>query len=155
MEPNSEASQMSKTIYHYTGGSALKEIMSGGKIWASDAEFLNDSQEMNFGRDNLLEGLEELASGSGGKSWTGSGVCRGDVVRDAARSLESRLTLVNKDPYAVYVACFCGHGDLLSQWRGYGADGGYAIGFRPEAFTDTRLKTGGLSSSRSNMASQL
>ena len=29
-----------------------------------------------------------------------------------------------------YIACFCENGDLLSQWRGYGAIGnGYALGF--------------------------
>jgi hypothetical protein len=30
----------------------------------------------------------------------------------------------------MYVSCFCAEGDLLSQWRGYGAQGGgFAIGF--------------------------
>jgi hypothetical protein len=29
-----------------------------------------------------------------------------------------------------YISCFCKNGDLLSQWRGYGATGGgYALGF--------------------------
>jgi hypothetical protein len=33
----------------------------------------------------------------------------------------------------VFCLSFCAHGDLLSQWRGYGdAGGGYALGFRPE-----------------------
>lgn len=29
----------------------------------------------------------------------------------------------------MFVACFCESGDLLSQWRGYGSDHGYAIEF--------------------------
>ena len=29
----------------------------------------------------------------------------------------------------MFLACFCENGDLLSQWRGYGADQGYALGF--------------------------
>lgn len=33
----------------------------------------------------------------------------------------------------IYVSCFCEQGDLLSQWRGYGASGGFAIGFSRRA----------------------
>ena len=29
----------------------------------------------------------------------------------------------------MFIVCFCEDGDLLSQWRGYGADQGYALGF--------------------------
>jgi hypothetical protein len=29
----------------------------------------------------------------------------------------------------IFVVSFCPDGDLLSQWRGYGQSGGYAIGF--------------------------
>lgn len=31
-----------------------------------------------------------------------------------------------------YAVCFCDNGDPLSQWRGYGVDGGYALGFDRE-----------------------
>jgi hypothetical protein len=36
---------------------------------------------------------------------------------------------------AVYVCCFCkDQGDLLSQWRGYAANGGVAIEIEPNGF---------------------
>lgn len=36
-----------------------------------------------------------------------------------------------------FVACFCKRGDLLSQWRGYAAEGaGYAIGFNWSALSE-------------------
>ena len=38
-----------------------------------------------------------------------------------------------------YVACFCEDGDLLSQWRGYGAAGGYAVGFHAAALRLAQL----------------
>jgi len=31
--------------------------------------------------------------------------------------------------FRMYIVCFCKSGDLLSQWRGYGVDQGYALGF--------------------------
>jgi Protein of unknown function (DUF2971) len=34
---------------------------------------------------------------------------------------------LNSPDFAVYVTCFCKSGDLLSQWRAYGSDHGYAI----------------------------
>ncbi len=34
---------------------------------------------------------------------------------------------------SVFATCFCEFGDLLSQWRGYGTDHGYAIEFRTDA----------------------
>jgi hypothetical protein len=32
-----------------------------------------------------------------------------------------------------YLVCFCKSGDLLSQWRGYGTSGGYALGLNDDA----------------------
>jgi hypothetical protein len=39
------------------------------------------------------------------------------------------LDQLESQEFAVYVTCFCESGDLLSQWRAYGADHGYAIEF--------------------------
>ena len=33
---------------------------------------------------------------------------------------------------AIFLACFCENGNLLSQWRAYGQQGGYALGFEIE-----------------------
>jgi Protein of unknown function (DUF2971) len=39
-------------------------------------------------------------------------------------------------PEDVYICCFCENGNLLSQWRGYGADGsGVSIAFKPDDFS--------------------
>jgi hypothetical protein len=37
--------------------------------------------------------------------------------------------------FPVYVTCFCESGDLLSQWRAYGSDHGYAIEVKTDALT--------------------
>ena len=41
-----------------------------------------------------------------------------------------------KASWRVFVTCFCEAGDLLSQWRGYGTDHGYALGFAAEPLGD-------------------
>jgi hypothetical protein len=39
----------------------------------------------------------------------------------------------------VFITCFCANGDLLSQWRAYGASGGgYALGFSAYQFAKQR-----------------
>ena len=47
-------------------------------------------------------------------------------LKKAHAFLDMSTVLPNKNFYAF---CFCKHPDLLSQWRGYSAGGGYAIGF--------------------------
>lgn len=41
---------------------------------------------------------------------------------------ETEVKLLNDDRHDDYVICFCEKGDQLSQWRGYCAEGGAAIG---------------------------
>ena len=43
----------------------------------------------------------------------------------------------------VFVTCFCNHHDLLSQWRGYGRSGGFALGFDSAALASTAQEIGG------------
>lgn len=42
---------------------------------------------------------------------------------------ETEVKMLNDDKHDDYVVCFCKNGDQLSQWRGYCAEGGAAIGF--------------------------
>ena len=43
---------------------------------------------------------------------------------------------LQKSEFGVYVTCFCESGDLLSQWRGYGRDHGYALEIRTESLEE-------------------
>jgi hypothetical protein len=36
------------------------------------------------------------------------------------------------DQFSEFITCFCEDGDLLSQWRAYGSDQGYSLGFDTE-----------------------
>jgi Protein of unknown function (DUF2971) len=61
-------------------------------------------------------------------------------VRQLAKEvadLEAKAKERKEPPDSVYVCCFCEEGDLLSQWRGYAANGGgVAIQVEQKAFSD-------------------
>ncbi len=66
---------------------------------------------------------------------------------DYADGFERQLTALTISSLAAYITCFCKpsgkedflHG-LLSQWRGYGTDGGYALQFNRSRLLDA-IKT--------------
>jgi hypothetical protein len=127
-----------KVVYHYTNNEALISIVNSGSLWASDAEYLNDAQEMLFGRDQLQVRLGDLAS-----KVEGEHKARARFIRAASNNLQNRMRMFARaEHWAAYVCCFCGNGDLLSQWRGYSSGGGVAIGFNREALLKVERSEG-------------
>ena len=108
-------------LFHYTTAEGLIGIVESGKLWASSASFLNDSSEPSYAMDTIKRAFEDVS-------------CALQPNSVAARALqgywqELQNRLRNEAP-DVYVFCFCESPDLLSQWRGYGAQcAGYALGF--------------------------
>ncbi len=89
-------------IFHYTTNQGLLGILSTKSIWLSGGWNLNDSNEGKV----FVKHLRSYAGES---------------------PIESIVAELSK--LETYVACFCRHGDLLSQWRGYADDGrGISIG---------------------------
>jgi hypothetical protein len=106
------------TFYHYTDVPALLSMLTTGEIWLSDATFLNDRTEVQFGLDVTLACLAEVRSDPSNS--------------DLADFLEATIACFeNKKRPAAFVCCFSLNGDDLSQWRGYAGRGkGIAIGFK-------------------------
>ena len=118
------------TLYHFTTADGLQGIVEKVSLWATDAEFLNDSQELQFGRPELVAALTAEADRiQYGAAEGGPDYARGAVLRSTAETLRSGAPPAATQEHLVHVACFCAADDLLSQWRGYGAGGGFAIGF--------------------------
>lgn len=144
-----------KILYHYTTSQGLIGIFNSGALWATDAGFLNDAQELQFGRRELCEALldraEELfqrinspgpqsgyreGPGVGGEDYT-----RAVMIRSAVDYLSFKYDLADRGPVErLYLTCFCETGDLLSQWRGYGGDGGFALGLASDVLRDTEAE---------------
>ncbi len=132
IEPTDETAP-TDLLYHYTDARAVLNILRTGVFWASEVLFLNDAQEILFGRDYLVQQLQKLAAGLHPNMENADNDPR-IVMKSAAQSSIQVLNSLESNPNQsrVFVTCFCENGDLLSQWRSYGL-GGYSIGVNPLA----------------------
>lgn len=109
-------------LYHYTSRAGYLQILQSKSLWASDLRFANDSAELAHGIGFIRQAI----------------IGRRDAAEQStAKFLSGLLAIVDAlDLPAVYAVSFCAEGDQLSQWRGYGSGGGFAVGF-PTASTQT------------------
>ncbi|MFC9836487.1 DUF2971 domain-containing protein [Rhodococcus sp. NPDC127530] len=108
-------------------------------LWATDARFLNDSAELRYAASALADRIRD------GVPRNDSVVAaRMDAFADKLRDGEFTGDGYEDGlPHTAYVTSFCREGDLLSQWRGYGANGGgYSIEFRTAALTALNIPWG-------------
>jgi hypothetical protein len=109
-----------ETLYHYTDIDGLKGILSTQKLWATNAVFLNDRTELLHSLSMLKRVIEDVdfSKGEAGKPNENADIVMQRIVGNFYLFVHA------------YLVCFCTNEDLLSQWRGYGRGGGYALGFK-------------------------
>ena len=113
-------------LYHYTSLEVLEKITRNGEIWASDIEFLNDSEEYVNAKAFIKHELETR-------------VAKNEKLRSIVNSYVGQM-YHELDHLDLYVASFSTEGDSLPQWRGYCPNGqGVAIGFLPWALTSGKM----------------
>lgn len=139
-------SEAHKELYHYTTAAGLDGILRSQQLWATHVGYVNDAEEhVGFFLRRLprlletpaREAVSELRKTPSGRRAVenypgGEEKFIADLqhdISDAAR----RVTLDMSEPY---VTAFCSSNahvtptdGLLSQWRAYGPDGGYAVIF--------------------------
>jgi hypothetical protein len=99
-------------LFHYTDANGLLGILECQRLRATDARYLNDPVELEYGRELFREVLRRYQIHEEVVAAASLGIVRGQA----------------------YLACFSEKGDLLSQWRAYANDGlGYSIGFHSDA----------------------
>lgn len=90
-------------LYHYAGIETIWKILESDSFLARNIRFSNDSEEYRLGEKKIREYT---------KNW----------FKDEKQRNKFDVELQQKIGM-FYMICFCGKGDLLSQWRGYARDG--------------------------------
>jgi hypothetical protein len=120
------------TLFHYTTAAGLLGILRSSTLWATDLRFLNDAQEAVYARELFVEAVRSAENPA-----LQPGHHLHHVAQSFGEDFARYKTLVAEEldslHFPVYVTCFCESGDLLSQWRAYGSDHGYAIEVKADA----------------------
>lgn len=125
-------------LFHYTTANGIIGIVSEGQIRSTAYYCANDESELSSGKwvlspvfsSKTRELIEE------GNSLVETFNRRGVDIRSHAERFEQTIIARALSLLCVYITCFCKPADkedfqhgLLSQWRAYGIDGGYALQF--------------------------
>jgi hypothetical protein len=115
-----------KSLFHYTTAAGLLGMISSATIWATDVHYLNDAQEAIYAERAVVEAVRSMESPTRNPThWAHEHGESAHETFDQYR--EFTLDELADNRFGVYVACFCEEGDLLSQWRAYGSEHGYAV----------------------------
>lgn len=106
----------SAPLYHYTTQQGFLGIVESRKLWATNTYYMNDALE--------LKHAVEVAGR----------VIEGFQAENVPAELVSMLVgfLKGMEEFHVFACSFSEERDLLSQWRGYTGECGYALAFKPE-----------------------
>jgi hypothetical protein len=118
--PQSKLKQGVLLLYHYTDLTGLIGILDKHDLWLTHSRYSNDAEEMVHGTNVAKKVIE---------------------VSVAAQTYDAQylkeLSELTSKQEGVFISCFCEKDNLLSQWRGYGANGsGVSLQFAPKEFAD-------------------
>lgn len=104
-------------LYHYTSHEGLLGIVKNKEIWATDADYLNDSKELYLAFDIARNKLNARKKSTN---------------REEQELFNNMLLMMDclEGKNSICVCSFSEANNLLSQWRAYCRGGGYTIGFR-------------------------
>jgi hypothetical protein len=137
-------SEVYQKLYHYTTWEGLLGILKNQNLRATHYKFLNDYSEIVLFRDKLIslilpyvrEAYEKLVEDSPHieKEINQEGGLGQVIQHDTEGVVDAQYRVTGDD---IYILSFCGQhknphinsNGLLSQWRGYGAGGGFALVF--------------------------
>lgn len=114
----------SKFVYHYTDSNGLLGIIQNQFFFATNASFLNDRYELEYGKAVFIEDLRKRFEQNNKEEDK-------EVINKLITSVES----INGSNY--FTVCFSAHNDDLNQWVKYGDGGkGFCLGFKTKWLDD-------------------
>ena len=118
------------SLFHYTNAEGLKGILESNKLWATATYCSNDRSELKYFSEILNKKIDEKFKIDIDENLyyaVNKMIITDEYIKEITDFLHrlkhfiTCFSLINgEDEY---------HHGLLSQWRGYGDDGGYAIQF--------------------------
>jgi hypothetical protein len=109
-------------LFHYTDLGGLQGIVGNHDLWLTHCRYCNDDEEMHHGYRVAGKVVKDQAGTNPSKDYP-----------EYLTAIQRQLT----QPVNVYICCFCKADNLLSQWRGYGANGtGVSIAIDPTGLRD-------------------
>ena len=142
-----KTSEVYEKLYHYTTWDGLLGILQTETLWATHYKFLNDYSEIVLFRDKLIslilpyvrEAYEKLIKQSPHieQKINQEGGLGQFIQHDTEVYVDAQYRATGDE---IYILSFCGQhknphvnsNGLLSQWRGYGAGGGFALVFNTQ-----------------------
>ena len=126
-------------LYHYTSAVPFESILKHGCLHATHFRFLNDPNELYHVRDNIrklftstyLSISKELDSNPDLNLLQR----KSDEIAEIVITAFERHATTFLISFSQHESDFTKKNGLLSQWRNYGHDGGYAIGFSTHGFS--------------------
>ena len=146
-------------LFHYTNAAGLAGIIQSQTLWATHYAYLNDSEEIKFFLEKRFPDILQPIIDSSLDEYFKQNPAEQSVTEreggkdKVANRLIQEITTKQKDILLnlaePYIFSFCStknkdvswHG-LLSQWRGYGRDDGYAISFDTARLSELLKKAG-------------
>jgi hypothetical protein len=138
ISPTFSAEAREDALFHYTTAAGLIGILSTNQIWSTAYYCANDESELDAGSGTIspiFRGIAQKMVQERHKHAV-TFANRGVDIRDYAENFERRIIAQSLSLFCAFISCFCKaedsedfHHGRLSQWRGYGIDGGYALQF--------------------------
>lgn len=141
-------------LWHYTTAPGLHGILTSQQLWATNIFYLNDGEEftgffdrklLHLLKEGVREGIAEVHKTAKWLSFIDAAGGPEAVEKELSSQLLTSLRAATLS-LPVYVTSFCytqpgldSENGLLSQWRGYGSDGGYAIVFDTQGLDELLL----------------
>jgi hypothetical protein len=110
-------------LYHYTSTEAFRCIVEYNKLWATDAFYMNDNQEILHALELCQEICRSMAKGASGREL------------EFLEKLFNQLHFQKTNQSHIFTVSFSESRDQLSQWRAYTRNGGYALSFKGSALS--------------------
>ena len=130
-ELNKATGPVPDELHHYTNAPAVLQILQQGELWASNALFLNDAYEVEWGL--------AIYSGIIAGTRNAKGATHSKRVLDLLDASALHAEMLRQS--SVFVCCLSAAESQLSQWRAYcGRTGsGYSIGLSTDGLKAMRF----------------